>query len=619
MKPQDHAIPVQADETRSSAVCCRGVGGALESRRLVIAAKGNLLVVDLSSGRCSQHFFPAAKGAYPYASYAGSDGMYYTGAGSQFMVFDPFAEEYVYTADVPGGNVGFSFAEDDFSHIWFAVQGSCGLFRYDPKAGGVEPFGQLDAEQSYPSTLAADRLGWVYAGLGTTCRKVVAVMPETGERCPFTELARPGPGLGYVFKGTDGNVYGHFELTTAGLSCRESASPPDVQWYRFEGGRASPIGASQVAPSVCTGHGYRQIHGHLPPPWQLLSVELEQRRVVIGNSTRKQQPKHVSLSYESTGAQLSSLAVGPDGLIYGTSGHPEHFFTYDPGTNRTTDYGGEILDNGSGGNICAYTSLGSCLYGARYPHGRLYCIDTNEPISDGATQCPANPRVVASCRQVYRPRCCLTHPDNRRILFAGYAGYGEVGGGLGIYDVMDETLEVTLNERLVPGHSFVSLVANDCGTVFGGTCVNSPGGAQPVANEGCLTQLAEGLDRVVNSWTPLPGARSLIALAPIGESCFLVMSSCGRLANFDSGTGTTVSTVDLAGYGKPVSDGILVVPGLGVYILMNQSILRYDENTFTVYPLIKLPEDRLITKSGVVQGRRLYFTSGARLCSVDLC
>ncbi len=605
---KDHGIPVKADETRTAAVCMRNPTAV----RIVIAAKGYLLIVHPDTEESRQVFFPSGRPDYPYACLAASDGLFYSGAGGLFMAFDPFEMEFVFTAGVPGGNTGYSLAEDPNGSIWFSVQGSCELLRYDPAIRSIESFGPVDSQESYPSYLAADAYGWIYAGIGTAHKDVVGLMPKTGERRRFVPEARRTVGSGYVYPAVNGRVYGHFES-----SYHWAKDDPAAQWYCFEKGRAQPVSFETVGPSQYTGYGFRRVHGRLPEPWELQDVNLAERVLDIVDRTGQSAAKRIPLQYDSQGARLSVVAKGADNRFYGTSGHPLHLFSHDPATGETVDYGGNALEEGGGGNICAYAVSGTALYGAMYPGGLLHRIDTAVPfnLTPGAAR---NPKTVARCPEVYRPRCCLAHPDGEQVLFGGYAGYGAVGGGLGIYDIRRQTLSVTPNSLLVPGQSFVTLAAADTGKVFAGTCVNAPGGGHPLAGEGCLAQLNADCSRVVQTWIPLPGARSLTSLLAVGGSRFFLMSSAGMFAVFDASAGKTVVSEDLSPYGSALAHGIIAGPDGEYYVLMQECVLRYDPDQNVFQTLLELSDEHKITHGGAQCGRRLFFTAGRKLCSVKI-
>ncbi|WP_235440338.1 hypothetical protein [Paenibacillus sp. DMB20] len=74
-------VPVDVDESRSAAVCRRADG----TERIVIAARGYVLIADPGTGNSTQLYFPGGEGQYPFASISDSRGWFYTGAGRYFL------------------------------------------------------------------------------------------------------------------------------------------------------------------------------------------------------------------------------------------------------------------------------------------------------------------------------------------------------------------------------------------------------------------------------------------------------------------------------------------------------------------------------------------------------
>ena len=164
-----HGIPVEADEERTAAFCTRG-----DDTRLVIAAKGFVLIIHPVTGSAKQVFFPDHNKEYPFSSFS-SNGLFYTGAGQMLLVLDPFLEEFIFHTVIDNGEeiVGFSFAEDEAGDIYFTSYPHCHLLRYCPKSHEVTDYGSMDESEKYPGSTAVDRKGWVYIGIGTEHKNLV--------------------------------------------------------------------------------------------------------------------------------------------------------------------------------------------------------------------------------------------------------------------------------------------------------------------------------------------------------------------------------------------------------------------------------------------------------------
>src|SRR5690606_4275613 len=151
--------------------------------RLVIAARGYVVIVDPHDRSCKQVPFPEQLVDYPFASYSSEGGMFYTGAGDMFMVLDPFAGLFIdyVRPGLPGEIIGFSFAEDSDGAIYCASYPLCRLFKYNPGIRTLTAIGRLDPEEQYPFSLAIDRYGWIYGGIGTERSTIAALKPHTSQ------------------------------------------------------------------------------------------------------------------------------------------------------------------------------------------------------------------------------------------------------------------------------------------------------------------------------------------------------------------------------------------------------------------------------------------------------
>ena len=133
----------------------------------------------------------------------------------------------------------------------------------------------------------------------------------------------------------------------------------------------------------------------------------------------------------------------------GTTNHPATFYIYDPASRKATNYG-------SFRNINCYASQGPIIAGASYPGGYIVRIETRKPMTPYPKP-GENPKVIGQHEEVYRPRSSAAHPDGKRMVFGGFAGYGAVGGGLCVYNAQTGERTVILNEELVPSQSTVCM------------------------------------------------------------------------------------------------------------------------------------------------------------------
>ncbi|GIP38386.1 hypothetical protein J31TS4_16660 [Paenibacillus sp. J31TS4] len=601
-------VPVRADETRSAAVCRDGDG----RERIVLVARGYALVVNPATGTCRQLAFEEGKSEYPYAAMSGRDGRFYTGAGPLLAVLDPFGETFEHRLKpAPSEEIaGFAFTEDGDGIVYATTYPNAQLLRLDPQSGDCRVLGQLDPEQKYAMTLAAGRDGWIYAGLGTTTAGIAAYRLSDGKVATLRGDDGPVRGSGQVHVGADGEVYGMLPGADSGMEESGPDAPP-VRWFRLRDGRAEPVEAASVPPSLYKGTGYRKLHRELGGGRSLVGYELAEGELVIEEADGSRTV--VPLVYEGNGTALSPMAAGPDGRLYGTSNHPLHLYRYDPQTDELRSFGGKLVERGGGGNICAYAVQGSYLAGAAYAGGTLHLLDTRRPLSEEPG--PArNPQLVYADERIHRPRCALAHPDGEHVLYGGFPGYGAVGGAVGVLHVPSRHVTVYEHEELIEQQSTLCLAALSGGDVAGGTSIETPGGASPAAREAVLYLFDWASRRVIERWVPVPGAREISLLVADARDRLYGLTSDAVLFVFEPETGTVLRKQDLSAWGRVVRDGLLLAVRQGkpvVLGLLSRAIFSVDPETGTAEKVVDLPQEATCGFADI--DGALYYGSGAEL------
>ncbi|MCD7032962.1 hypothetical protein LRR81_01885 [Metabacillus sp. GX 13764] len=557
--------------------------------RLVIGAKGFVLVVDPATEECSQLNLPS-KTDYPYVTFSSSTGMFYTGCGSFFIELDPFQIKIItQLSPVQEEAAVFSICEAMDGSICFCTYPSLELWHYDPDERRFRFLKKLSSEEKYAGTLAAGEDGWLYAGVGTEAGFVAAYYPQTGEAKEHFDKSKTGKRTGYVRKGTNNRIYGQ-------LSARDLREPSDEEaWFLFSEGEAFPVKKDEVQEPLYWGKGFSACYGQLKGKHKIQSFSLPDKVLETAEKT-------IELNYVSEGAELSVLAFGPDGKVYGTSMHPLQFYAFDPGKESFHVHGG--LEKGEGGNICAYAVSGQWLAGAAYTNGKLYLLD----VTAGGI-----PELKGELKEVHRPRCMAVHPDGKEFYIGGYPGYGERGGSLGIADFTEGRIETIPNSLLFSDESIVSLSMLPGGDLLGGTSVLTPGGAAQTKEHARIFRMkgrplfSVSAEMVIEGEEEIAGILSADeeGAALTGKSTFIVFS----LENLH-----TLSQIQLEKFGRPARNGLLKWKEFYLCLLEKAAVLV---NSKTL-ALQVIPSPVSITAGSAIYRDNVYFASGSSLCSLKL-
>lgn len=592
----DLGVLVDVAEARTAAVCVRG-----DESRLVIAARGWVLVVDPRTGACDQLLFEDDD--YPFTSMATRAGMFWTGAGAQLIRVDPFTLTLTTLRPAPGEEiVGFGFAEGPDGRIWTSTYPRCRLLVVEPDTLEISEGPRLSETEHYAAHLAVDDDGWLWAGLGTEHRDLVMVSPD-GELTSVLTADQRRAGTGWVHRGTDGAIYAHAEATELHPPMSDILVADQV-WHRCRAGHLEPVPVAEVAPSTTSGRGFRRIHVPVPAPWQVERLELSEHRLTI---TERSAPREVHLEYRSAGAKLSPFVRVGATRLAGTSNHPLRFHSYDTVTAEAT-----VHPNGhfseAGGNVAAWAEQGGQWYGAAYLGGHYYQWDPDAPIELGT-----NPRHLGAVPQAARPRCAVAHPDGTHVIWGGYGDYGHAGGALVVHRVGDEQWTVLSHETFAPGQSPIAAAVGTDGDLWIGACVETPGGAQATAVSAAVVRFAWPELTVRDSWTPLPQVRSWAAVCPAPDGTVHLVSRDGWHVHLDPATGTHLAVDDWTDDGVVALGGV-VITGDDAEVLQAEAVHRIDLSGHRV-TRTQVSEGP-ITAGGARIGDDLYVGCGPRLTRI---
>lgn len=595
----DYGVAVSAEEERTAAICTNAEG----DNRFVIAAKGFVIIINLENGYTKQVFFPENNDEYPYSSFS-SKGLFFTGAANMFMVLDPFLEQFIYYQLIENGEeiVGFSFAEDIPGNIYFTSYPHCHLLCYSPHSQQIMDFGRMDLTEKYPGTVALDHTGWAYIGIGTENKNIVAFHLDKRWKKDLITKSKRTKGSGYVHLGADGIVYGHMGGTN---------SP---QWLKLSNGEFEPIDVEKISPSIYGGTAFQRIHRYDAGNYHIKSFSLSEGFIeLVHKDTAK--TKNIHFSYTSVGAKISTIYLGPDERIYGTSMHPLHFFQFESSTNKTTNFGGAVIEKGGGGNIAAYATNGNLLIGAAYAGGKLYVFDTQKKFEKSK-----NPKLILEEESIHRPRCALALNNQEYIIWGGFPGYGMVGGSLGIYDVKLEKNHLLTHENIVENQSTISLGELSSGHIVGGTSIETPGGAELREKEARLYVLDSTTNKVEKSFVPIKDAREIaqIFVDEFDRVHCLTEKSIYFVCDLD--TEQILFEKDLSNWGQIVRNGFAYDSKTRkLYCLLSHKLgyidIQLDQCSIPkeVHSLPVMASSGIVLKDG-----RIYFGSGSHLCSIQI-
>lgn len=598
----NHGVGAPVAELRGAAAVRTASGRCLLVMvPLDLSSRGYLLVLDVDRGETTQVPYPEGV-PFPgaFASLLSRNGRFYTGEGGFLMEFDPEECRFTFHGKPhPAAEhfVGQSIVDGPDGRLYIGTYPDCRLVSFDPVTRVFRDHGQLDPQEHYFNTIAYDSAGWFYGGIGTARMSLPACNPATGEVRQLLSDAQRTVGSAAVYTAEDGKAYGN-----AG-----------GQWFRLFEGKAEPIAREQAGKAVPGGHiGYGGRTGN----WgdgRTFRVALEEGWAEVAGPGAEA-PRRIALKFRSGGALITSMGLGPDGKVYASSAHPMHLVRFDPGTGTLADLG-PVKDVG-GGNFCAMASQGRFLCAPSYSHGIFHCLDTSKPFNGGFGGDP-NPRELARWPEdICRPRAVAAHPDGAHVFMAGFAGYGRVGGGLGIVDLESGEATLIRHEKLIPGQSTIALRVLPDGTLVGGTSVEAPGGGHTQATEAVLYGYDWRTQAVLFQAVPVSGAREIVCLEAGPDGRVYGLAAGARFFVFDLKTRTAVHRDDLSGYGGPLRSGLAWHSDGKLYGVLSGGVVRLDPASCRVEASARPPQP--ISAGMAIVGGRVYMACRAEIWSCPL-
>lgn len=599
----DHGTAAAVSEARGLTVTPSPDGAplilALPMDRYSGGLRTSILVVDARTGRATQHWHPRREAANepPYHLLLASSGRLYVMFGPSFLEFDITGREFTFTGNAGSAGTAMSMAEAPDGTIYAATYPSAHLLAFDPQARTLKELGRLDEKEQYPSSLLATADGWVYAGIGTARRNLVAFNPSTRTRRQLMPEDQRAIGTVKVQLGADGIAY-----------ARPDADGP---WLRLRDGAATPsTDAPGIVPAAGQGWGEKRLSF---PGGQIRDFSLSDRRFQYVEADRP--PRAIHFDYESAGAAIASLAAGPDGNVYASTSHPMHLAAIDPASGKLSDLG--HIPSIGGGNFPAMTAWNGRLLGMAYSSGVLFDYDPAKPFN-GSTGDAPNPRNIGSFPHASRPRGAMTHSDGRHVIFGGFPGYGHVGGGLLIRDMI-AGIDAGLTARdLLPGHSPIAIDELPGGDLVFGTSINTPGGGHADANAARIAFL-DFKTRKLRSSLPMEGAREVVSVCALSGGGVIALTRESRLIFVDAAQHGIFKQIDVSNLGAPAgsaSRSLLRTEDGRILLLLSKSISLINPADLSTKPIGHPPAP--LSAAGAIADGRVFFGSDSNIWSCPI-
>ncbi len=557
-----------------------------------------LLEIDAATGNTREVPMPFAPGGdCPYASILSSGNKFYTHFNSHFTEYDPVKGEFTFTSGT-APQMAMGMTEDDNGVIWSVTYPSSGVVSFNPATREFKDYGHVYSQNwaQYQRYVAADDVGWIYFGIGSTASQIIAFDPETATATPIIPEENRIKGTGVVQRDMNGKVYGN---------------SGDL-WYELYMGEATEIPKPTIsAKPIITSH-QGLFHRAFPDGKILETCDLTERVLEIkdpatGDVTR------FSFDYTSEGAHIMGMTAASDGTVCGGTAFPMRFFSYNPKTD-------EWINRDAYGQWNTVVTQGDAFFVGGYGGGFLIEWDPGKPWVPTVKGNPeSNPRFLTECSPtIHRPHDLLAHPDGKTVVLAGTPGYGYTGGGLLFWDREMQRETLLEHTDIIPDHSTMSLVALPEGKLLGGTTTGPGTGGEVKATEAQMYIMDMETKKLEWQAVVFPGVQSYsdMILAPGG--LVYGVADLVRFFVFDPVTREVVHEENLEGsLGRTASQQqariFIMAPDNVLYMLFARGVARVDYSTHGITLLAESPVS--IGPGGTYLDGRLYFGSGSHVYS----
>ncbi len=598
--PELLGTPVKVSENRGRiAVDIDGAPfiAAFAYDRYQNAPRNSLLLINPLNGHADQYWFPEENvwNGDLFHMLRATNGCIYTTIGQEFVEFN--LEKRAWTFHAPIDGMAMTFTEGTNGKIYFGTYPKSTLWEFDPTTRQLRDVGQLDATEEYPSFLGMDKFGWVYAVTRYARNNLVAINVKTGQHVQLIdEAARSVDIVPEIFHGQDGKIY-----------CR-MWNHKDNPLFLLEDGKMTLANSQNVTFTKPKDIHFQYMLKDFPDGGKIVTCDLPTRKAEIVDKGGK--TYQVSFDYATNGSRISSLTVGNDGMIYGSTDHPMHMWKFNPAKSTFTDYTG--ITEVDGGNFPNLAPWKNKVIGGTYSSGAVYLFDPAQPWTNGDGEDP-NPRLLVKYPQITRPRVTLILNDGHTAVFSGYPGYGHAGGGMVFYNLETNQAKELSSEDLLPGQSTIALRQLPDGRLVGGTSTATPGGGKPLATKSVIYLMDPNSHKVLSQTEIGPDIFSLEVL-PNGNVVGITHTS--ELFIFDSHTRKVLLRKDVHALGDTLNAGqSLIREKNNVYLILSKSISQVSPDG-EITKLTDLPENA--TSGTAILDGALYYASSSHLWKYPL-
>ena len=443
-------------------------------------AGAELVAYDHRAKKVYRWDFPHGQGGYGMVTDA--DGMIYIGmvGGGNVFRFDPKTQTMrdLGKADQPSTYIWWLALSPDGRRIFGGGYPKCVALEYDVKAERMSSPGKIWAQEGvdYLRCVACDAKGRAWFGVGTRAALLVYdpsdgsvrnVLPERFASQSMVHHPVFSHGRMYVEISFLGKV-----LVFDGDSCELVAEiePPEGEgsiYCAVADSQGNVYGNSHPCGHLCVIRPDATRAEIVAPYLGHVKLLLEDRYLlaIFDNShriydlqTRKIIDQREWIEPKGGMNIMTTLTLGPQGKIYGSTYINQHAFCYDPATGKIEDSGRIIRAGGQCDSMCSSRD-GKRLWMGCYAGGYLARFDPAGPHKLG-TEPGCNPRDFGRLgKGQYRTRAVVEGPLGK-VYCGSIPDYrSATSGAFSIFN--PETLEKKVMTDFVPGGTVNCLAADD--------------------------------------------------------------------------------------------------------------------------------------------------------------